>query len=94
MLQLTEELLSQSSLEQRVAHIVDTYLKPLAIFTQTEREDLCQAAQTFFNKLVIADRYSPDNRLNSKVTLIKSSQHVHSLSNDYGLSEVCIYKET
>ncbi len=94
MLQLTEGLLSQSSLEQRVEYAVDTYLQPLAIFTQTGRKDLCHAAQTFFNKLVIADRYSPDSRLNSKVTLVKSSQHVHSLSKDYGLSEVCIYKET
>ncbi len=89
---MTEDLLSYTSLHQRVNHVVDKYLAPLDIFTHTEREDLCQAAEAFFNKLVIADRYSPERKLSSRVTLVKSSQTsmepLHSLAEDFGLSEV------
>ncbi len=89
---MTEDLLSYTSLHQRVNHVVDKYLASLDIFTHTTREDLRQAAEAFFNKLDIADRYSPERKLRSSVTLVKSShtskEPLHSLAEDFGLSEV------
>ncbi len=77
-------------MEQRVAHVVDKHLMPLGL--QTDREALCQAAESFYNKLTIADRYKPGAKIKGSVTLTRATQsrqkQMHVLGHDFGLSEV------
>ena len=88
--QLSEELLGLPTLDERISHIVDKHLLPLGHFS--DRKQLFVAAESFYNKLVIADKYKPGKKLQSGVTLIKAanstSEQSHSLGDEYGLSEV------
>ena len=61
---------------------------PLGGFT--DREQLCIAAESFYKKLIIADKYKPSIKLQHGVTLIKAAggEQSHNLGDDYGLSQV------
>ena len=63
---------------------------PLGSFT--DRKQVCIAAESFYRKLVIADKYEPNAKLLHNITLVKAangtSEQPQSLGDDYGLSEV------
>ena len=87
---MSEELLALQNLSDRVSYVIDKHLMPLGHFT--DRQQLFAAAESFYNKLVVADKYKPEKKLQHGVTLIKAtsgtSDQSQSLGDDYGLSEV------
>ena len=91
--QLLEELLALPNLTDRISLVVDKHLMPVGGFT--DRKQVCIAAESFYRKLVIADKYKPNAKLRHNATLIKAangtSDQPHSLGDDYGLSEVIDY---
>lgn len=62
-----------------------SYLKGSVSFPDAE---LCEAANSFFNKLKIGDAYQPATKLNGEVLLFKAQDNFVSMGNDYGLKEV------
>ena len=54
-------------------------------------KDVETAVESFYRKLVIADKYKPATKLSSDITLIKATekhQEAGALGADYGLSQV------
>ena len=79
----------KSRVQAAVSHL-------LATNQLSDIEDLTLAADSFYNKLVMADAYSLKDKLSksTEVILIKaveSDPDVKSLGSDYGLSEVCMH---
>ncbi|KAI0233783.1 Fatty acid synthase [Lamellibrachia satsuma] len=71
-------------------HVAIDYLFATNQFTN--RSELEMAAESFYKKLVIADKYKPDAILSRPVLLITaSSRHANqdAIGIDYGLSKVC-----
>lgn len=62
-----------------------SYLKGAVSVPDTE---LCQAADSFFNKLKIGDAYHPTMKFNGDVLLFKAQDNFVAMGNDYGLKEV------
>ena len=62
-----------------------SYLKGLVSVSDAE---LCQAAESFFNKLKIADEYQPKSKFNGDVLLFRALDNFVAIGNDYGLKEV------
>ena len=83
-------MLALPNLSERISHIIDKHLMPLEHFS--DRQQLHTAAESFYKKLVIADKYKPEKKLQHGITLIKASSATsdqpQSLGDDYGLSEV------
>lgn len=52
--------------------------------------DIAEAAESFYKKLVIADKYQTNSVFNGSVTFIKAKDNFVQLGDDYGLSEVSI----
>lgn len=52
--------------------------------------DIAEAAESFYKKLVIADKYQTTSVFNGSVTFIKAKDNFVQLGDDYGLSEVRI----
>ncbi|XP_026523135.1 fatty acid synthase [Notechis scutatus] len=86
---LLEILLPLPNLEARANAAAD-------LITQTHKdishEALTFAAVSFYNKLKAADKYVPESKYHSNVTLLKAKTHNEygeGLGGDYRLSEVC-----
>lgn len=76
-----------SSLEERIASAVGQMISVDRLFQQ--KEDLELAAKAFYHRLMMSENYSPSNKYNSNLLLIKASKSsTDQLGNDYGLSEV------
>lgn len=60
--------------------------------TPFPEDQLAKAAQSFYEKLVAADKYKPTAQFNGEITLVKASDNYVQLGKDYGLSEVCKQK--
>ena len=76
--------------ESRLKHVVDMLMATKQFSNDKELEE---AAQSFYDKLIIADKYKPKEKVSSRVTLVKAlSGRKQGLSNtldaDYGLSQV------
>ena len=91
--QLTTELTGlpdyKSRLETTVGHL-------LTAGHRSDREDLTAAADSFFDKLMMADSYCTTDMLDAMtaVLLVKAESghpQVNKLGADYGLSQVCMY---
>merc|ERR1712226_437659 len=67
---LTSELLAKRDSESRVSHVVDILMETQQF---SDRHDLEDAAKSFYDKLIIADKYKPEDKVTSKVTLIKAA---------------------
>ena len=88
MLQLSADLLEQPDWSSRLKLAVD-YMLSSGHFSTTE--DVSQAAESFYKKLVIADKYKPSEKLQSAVRLVKvTSGHLEAkeLGDDFGLHQV------
>ena len=88
--QLTTEMASLPDYKSRIQAAVDHLLASNQL---SDSEDLTSAADSFYNKLVMADAYSLKGKLkeSTEVVLIKAVEadpDVKSLGSDYGLSEV------
>ncbi|KAK6634166.1 hypothetical protein RUM44_004774 [Polyplax serrata] len=80
------ELLSLPTFEKRLQRTTEK-LKGLS-----KPEVISQAAESFYKKLVIADKYQTNYRFNGKVVFIKAKDNFVQLGEDYGLKEVCNQK--
>lgn len=58
--------------------------------TPFNTQDVKIAGMLFFKKLLAANQYTPANKFNGKVKLIKAADNFVSLNQDYNLSEVRI----
>ncbi|XP_049809979.1 fatty acid synthase isoform X1 [Schistocerca nitens] len=52
-------------------------------------EQLAKAAESFYHKLMAADKYQPSAQYAGSVTLVRAKDNYVSLGDDYGLSKVC-----
>ncbi|XP_013390789.1 fatty acid synthase isoform X1 [Lingula anatina] len=87
--QLKPHLMSLPSLEDRVS-IVTEHLMKTKLFKN--EEDLKAVIVSFYQKLVIAEKYKPADTLHGDVVLIKAKTengYKEKLGYDYSLNEVC-----
>lgn len=85
---MVNELTSLKTWEERLAHTT----KILSGATPYKPEELADAAASLYYKLVAADKYKPTSIFNGEVTLIRASDNYVQLGDDYGLSEVNIFR--
>jgi len=87
-LKVRKELIAFSSLEERVQHIVEL-LAP--IMPQLPKQDIGDAARSFYFKLLAVDKYQPGTKYTGKAVLIKAlgNRSASILGPDYSLSQVC-----
>jgi len=87
---MSSKLQSQSDWKARLQVAID-YLFATNQFTN--RGELELAAESFYKKLVIADKYKPDAMLSHPILLVTaSSRHNNqdAIGADYGLSKVSV----
>uniref|UniRef100_A0A6P7G8W5 Fatty acid synthase n=1 Tax=Diabrotica virgifera virgifera TaxID=50390 RepID=A0A6P7G8W5_DIAVI len=82
------ELMALKSWEERLARTTSI----VAEVTQYKKEDIADAATSFYGKLAAADKYVPSGKFNGRVTLVKAIDNYVQMGEDYGLSEVCTQK--
>ena len=90
LIQMSARLQSQPDWKARL-HIAIDYLFTNNQFTN--RSEIEMAAESFYKKLIIADKYKPDSVLSRPVLLITaSSRHNNqdAIGADYGLGKVSI----
>ena len=91
---MNSRLQSQPDWKARL-HVAIDYLFATNQFTN--RSELEMAAESFYKRVVIADKYKPDAILSRPVLLITaSSRHPNqdAIGIDYGLSKVSLYSDS
>uniref|UniRef100_A0A8D8PNC5 Fatty acid synthase n=1 Tax=Cacopsylla melanoneura TaxID=428564 RepID=A0A8D8PNC5_9HEMI len=51
--------------------------------------DIAQAAESFYQKLVLGDKYKPSSKLTGEIQLVRAKDNYVTLGDDYGLSSIC-----
>ncbi|KAL3877568.1 hypothetical protein ACJMK2_035265 [Sinanodonta woodiana] len=87
--QVSSDLLKMPNFEARLDSVSEFILKT---YPQLLHSDLKFAANGFYQRLVIGEKYKPKGTLQGDITLIvadKSKTESDALTDDYGLKEVC-----
>ena len=91
--QLSTELISKPDFTSRIQHAVEV-LHTGSNSTAAGRSELEKAANSFYQKLMAADKYQPEGKLRgTRVQLVKASsgyEQAQVLGDDYGLSKVSL----
>ncbi|XP_074648828.1 fatty acid synthase-like isoform X2 [Tubulanus polymorphus] len=85
----TALLQSKSTYDERLDVVVE---KLLGLQVKSSAEDIKMAADSYYRRLLCADKYHPQNTFNGDISLIKAKDAVElskQLGEDYGLSEIC-----
>ncbi|KAF5278088.1 hypothetical protein FQR65_LT03604 [Abscondita terminalis] len=85
---LIMELTSLSSWEERLNRATEV----LSGNTPYSDKDIKAAANSFYYKLVAADKYKPTSNFKGDITLVKAIDNFVSAGEDYGLNSVCKQK--
>ncbi|XP_018336014.1 fatty acid synthase [Agrilus planipennis] len=83
---VTSDLKALKSLDERIEYIANILEN---IYPKQQIKD---AARSFYYKLSAADIYSPSAKFGGEVALIKATDNYVSMGEDYGLSSVCKQK--
>ncbi|KAI5717132.1 hypothetical protein M8J77_000765 [Diaphorina citri] len=52
-------------------------------------QDVAKAAESFYQKLVLGDKYRPSSKLSGDIQLVRAQDNYVTLGDDYGLSAIC-----
>ncbi|CAB3365146.1 Hypothetical predicted protein [Cloeon dipterum] len=81
-----DDLVSLPSLEARLARVSSMIAGNKGNKVVSE---INQAAESFYKKLIVADSYKPSGKFGGDTTLLRVDGNYLSMSDDYGLSNVC-----
>ena len=87
---MASELMSQPDWQSRLSLAVDHLLTTGQFSSQ---QDVAQAAESFYRKLMMADKYKPSAVLGTGLLLVRASaghSEAKELGEDFGLSEVMV----
>lgn len=81
-----KELQSLGSYKARLAKTTEILKSSGIPYPETE---LSQAAESFYYKLVLGDKYKPNSNFQGHIELVRAKDNYVTLGDDYGLSAIC-----
>ena len=87
--ELGAKIIDMPDLDTRLEAMCETLRNAGKISTPAESDIVRAAAKTFYQKLDIINRYKPQGKIESSVTLVRASGSSAKQDEDYGMRTIC-----